>query len=101
MEEALALDGVSVARGGRRVVHGATLSVPRGEITALLGPNGAGKSSLVLAVAGGGPRRSARLAWPRSPRAIACSATSLWPTTFAWPRPACRAAPDPRRWSGC
>ena len=52
MEDPLMLEGVSVARGGRRVVHGATLSVPRGEITALLGPNGAGKSSLVLAVAG-------------------------------------------------
>jgi branched-chain amino acid transport system ATP-binding protein len=52
MDDALVLDGVSVTRGGRVVVRGATLKVPRGEITALLGPNGAGKSSLVLAVAG-------------------------------------------------
>jgi branched-chain amino acid transport system ATP-binding protein len=52
MDDALVLDAVSVARGGRQVVSGATLPVPRGEITALLGPNGAGKSSLVLAVAG-------------------------------------------------
>ena len=52
MGDALVLEAVSVARGGRLVVHGATLTVPRGEITALLGPNGAGKSSLVLTVAG-------------------------------------------------
>ena len=52
MGDALVLEAVSVARGGRLVVHGATLTVQRGEITALLGPNGAGKSSLVLAVAG-------------------------------------------------
>ena len=52
MADALMLEAVSVARGGRLVVHAATLTVPRGEITSLLGPNGAGKSSLVLAVAG-------------------------------------------------
>lgn len=50
--EALVLDRVAVARGGRLVVREASLAVPRGEVTALLGPNGAGKSSLVLAVAG-------------------------------------------------
>jgi branched-chain amino acid transport system ATP-binding protein len=50
--DALVLEDVSVARGGRTVVRGASLEVPLGEITALLGPNGAGKSSLVLAVAG-------------------------------------------------
>jgi branched-chain amino acid transport system ATP-binding protein len=52
MADALVLEAVSVARGGRLVVREATLTVQRGEITALLGPNGAGKSSLVLAVAG-------------------------------------------------
>jgi branched-chain amino acid transport system ATP-binding protein len=48
----LRLDQVSVARGGREVVHGVTIEIPPGEVTALLGPNGAGKSSLVLAVGG-------------------------------------------------
>jgi branched-chain amino acid transport system ATP-binding protein len=48
----LLLDGLSVPRGGRNVVHEVSVDIPPGEVTALLGPNGAGKSSLVLAVAG-------------------------------------------------
>jgi branched-chain amino acid transport system ATP-binding protein len=48
----LSLEGVSVARGGRTVVHEVSLEIPAGRVTALLGPNGAGKSSLVLAVGG-------------------------------------------------
>jgi branched-chain amino acid transport system ATP-binding protein len=48
----LRLEGVSVARGGREVVHDVSLRIPPGEVTTLLGANGAGKSTLVLAVAG-------------------------------------------------
>jgi branched-chain amino acid transport system ATP-binding protein len=50
--EALRLEGVTVARGGREVVRDVSIDIPPGEVTALLGPNGAGKSTLVLAVAG-------------------------------------------------
>ena len=49
---ALRLEGLSVQRGGRTVVHDVSLDVPPGEVTTLLGPNGAGKSTLVLAVGG-------------------------------------------------
>jgi branched-chain amino acid transport system ATP-binding protein len=48
----LSIVELSVARGGKEVLHRVSLDVPPGEVTALLGPNGAGKSSLVLAVAG-------------------------------------------------
>jgi branched-chain amino acid transport system ATP-binding protein len=49
---ALRLDGLSVPRAGRDVVHEVSLEIPRGEVTTLLGANGAGKSTLVLGVAG-------------------------------------------------
>ena len=48
----LRFEDIRVVRGGRRVLHDVSLSIPPGEITTLLGPNGAGKSSLVLAVGG-------------------------------------------------
>jgi branched-chain amino acid transport system ATP-binding protein len=50
--DALRLEGLTVARGGRPVVHEVSFEIAPGEVTALLGPNGAGKSTLVLAVAG-------------------------------------------------
>jgi branched-chain amino acid transport system ATP-binding protein len=48
----LKIEGLTVARGGKEVLHGITLEVPQGAITTLLGPNGAGKSTLVLSVGG-------------------------------------------------
>jgi branched-chain amino acid transport system ATP-binding protein len=52
MSEGLRLAGVSIARGGRPVVHSIDLHVPAGEVTTMLGPNGAGKSTIAAAIAG-------------------------------------------------
>jgi ABC-2 type transport system ATP-binding protein len=41
-----------VVRGGTRVLHGLTFSVPRGSVTGLLGPSGCGKTTLMRAVVG-------------------------------------------------
>ncbi|MBC7799575.1 MAG: ABC transporter ATP-binding protein [Gemmatimonadaceae bacterium] len=51
-EARLTLEGVSVSRGGRRVLHDVSLNVGSGEVVALLGANGAGKSSLVMTCVG-------------------------------------------------
>ncbi|MBV9367160.1 MAG: ATP-binding cassette domain-containing protein, partial [Solirubrobacterales bacterium] len=51
-DDRLAIEGLSVARGGRTVVREVSLEITGGEVTALLGPNGAGKSSMVLAIGG-------------------------------------------------
>jgi branched-chain amino acid transport system ATP-binding protein len=48
----LQLESLNCGYGEMTVVHGLTLNVPEGEITALLGANGAGKSSTILCIAG-------------------------------------------------
>jgi branched-chain amino acid transport system ATP-binding protein len=55
MTKALSVSGLTVARGGKPVIHGVDVEIPQGKITALLGANGAGKSSLVLSIAGALP----------------------------------------------
>lgn len=48
----LAVDHLTMTRGGREVVRDVTATLEPGTITAIVGPNGAGKSSLLLALAG-------------------------------------------------
>jgi branched-chain amino acid transport system ATP-binding protein len=43
---AVALDGISLAFGGNKVLSDITLSAAAGELLAIIGPNGAGKTSL-------------------------------------------------------
>ncbi|HTI67882.1 MAG TPA: heme ABC exporter ATP-binding protein CcmA [Caulobacteraceae bacterium] len=48
----LAIEGLAVARGGRRLFEGFCLAIEAGQAVALTGANGAGKTSLLRAVAG-------------------------------------------------
>ena len=48
----LTISDVQVFYGMSHVLHGATLSIPRGQVTALVGRNGVGKTTLVNAIAG-------------------------------------------------
>ena len=49
---AVSVTGLTVKRGGRRILSEVSLRVPRGDFLAVVGPNGAGKSTLVQSLAG-------------------------------------------------
>jgi zinc/manganese transport system ATP-binding protein len=49
---ALAAHGLHFAHDGRDVLHGVSLRLSRGTVTAVAGPNGAGKSTLIELMAG-------------------------------------------------
>lgn len=46
------LRGVSVERGGRRVLSDIHLDIPSGEITGIIGPSGSGKSTVMRSIVG-------------------------------------------------
>ena len=58
----LSVTNLAVHRGGKPVVHSATMVFQPGEITAIIGANGAGKSSTVMAIAGAIPSESGEAA---------------------------------------
>jgi ABC-2 type transport system ATP-binding protein len=52
VEDAIHVNDLRVVRGGSEVLHGITLTVPRGSVTGLLGPSGCGKTTLMRAIVG-------------------------------------------------
>jgi ABC-2 type transport system ATP-binding protein len=52
MDAAVTVSGLVVDRGRRRVLHGLSFTVPRGQVTGLLGPSGSGKTTLMRALVG-------------------------------------------------
>ncbi|RIV38494.1 ABC transporter ATP-binding protein [Micromonospora radicis] len=52
MDHVIAVRGLVVDRGRRRVLDGIDAAVPRGSVTGLLGPSGSGKTTLMRAIVG-------------------------------------------------
>ncbi len=53
MKNAIEIDNLQkVYKGGKEVLHGLTLAVPKGQFFGLLGPNGAGKTTTISCVTG-------------------------------------------------
>ncbi len=57
----LVVSGLEVAYGQIEVLHGVSISVPRGDMLTILGPNGAGKTTLMRTIAGLVPARSGQI----------------------------------------
>ena len=51
-ENLLTIAGLRAGYGGKPVLQGVDLAIPRGEITAVIGRNGVGKSTLIKAIIG-------------------------------------------------
>jgi ABC-2 type transport system ATP-binding protein len=49
---AVRIEGLRVVRGGRAVLPGLSLQVPRGQVVGLLGPSGCGKTTLMRSIVG-------------------------------------------------
>ncbi|GGL42945.1 ABC transporter ATP-binding protein [Phycicoccus endophyticus] len=51
-DAAIVVEDLRVLRGGREVLPGLSMTVPRGQVVGLLGPSGGGKSTLMRALVG-------------------------------------------------
>ena len=58
MTAVLHVEGLSIERDSRPVVHGVTFEAAQGERVALMGPSGAGKTTVLRAIAGLEPKAS-------------------------------------------
>jgi iron complex transport system ATP-binding protein len=58
---------LSLKKGDKILVHGATLSLKPGQISVLIGPNGAGKTTLLKALCGLSPPHSGSVLWQQTP----------------------------------
>jgi branched-chain amino acid transport system ATP-binding protein len=70
----LAIDGLVAGYGQVKVLHGVSLEVAEGSITALIGGNGAGKTTLMRTIAGALPSLAGTIAFDGRPqnRLAAC-----------------------------
>jgi branched-chain amino acid transport system ATP-binding protein len=73
MSAALTADGLHTYYGKSHILHGVSLEVPEGKITALLGRNGAGKTTTLRSLMGLTPPREGRIT-------IFGNQTTRWPT---------------------
>jgi zinc transport system ATP-binding protein len=67
MSDALEIDGLGVRLGGRQILAGLSLAVPRGATLAIIGPNGSGKTILFKALIGSVPHTGA-IRWAEGTR---------------------------------
>ena len=73
MSAALTAEGLHTYYGKSHILHGVSLEVPEGKITALLGRNGAGKTTTLRSLMGLTPPREGRIT-------IFGNQTTHWPT---------------------
>jgi branched-chain amino acid transport system ATP-binding protein len=66
MTVTLSLRDVRAGYGAVEVLHGISLDLAQGTLTALLGPNGAGKTTLLSVIAGLVPARRGEIEWDGS-----------------------------------
>jgi len=50
--DAVVVSGLKVRRGGRVILDGIEVRIPRGQVTGLIGPSGCGKTTLLKQIAG-------------------------------------------------